>query len=157
MMKHYLIGSIGFAVAIYSQSCVAAGVGEIFGQVLGRTAGNAAGKALANDQDIESALKKMAVQINKNMPTAVDAITRIDNLTTGPGRKFTYNYSVLNTQSSDPNRITQNMRPRLIKSICPNQGMQIFFKSGVTVGYAYRGADGRIATTVDITPADCGF
>ena len=55
-------------------------LGEIFGSIIGHAVGKAAGKALINPQTIESALKKVADQVNDKMPMNLDQDTRIDNI-----------------------------------------------------------------------------
>lgn len=135
------------------------GLGEIFGALIGKAVGNAAGKAMVDTPTIEAALSKMANQVNQKLPMAADKETRLDNVTPGPGRRFTYNYTFVTATIRDVDKayFLQMMPPKLRNGVCSSPEMQVFFKNGITVGYSYRASDGVFVTKIDITPQDCGF
>lgn len=135
------------------------GMGEVFGALLGKAIGNTVGKAMADPEKIEGALRKMTEKLNAKMPMTVDKDTRLDNLQAGPGARFTYNYTIVSAQARDIDRkdIMNYLQTSLKSGICSNPDMQVFFKNKVTVGYAYRAADGIYIAKLDISPKDCGY
>lgn len=144
--------------SLMSYASAKGGLGEIFGALIGKSVGNVTGKSLADTPSIEIALTKMADQINKRLPMAVDKDTRGDNITPGPGRRFTYNYTLVSTKIRDIDKayFRQTMQAQLRAGVCSNPDMKIFFTNGITVGYSYRAADGTFVDKIDITPKDCG-
>lgn len=135
------------------------GLGEIFGSLIGGAAGNVAGKAAVDSQRIESALVKMSEQLNKRMPMTIDKDTRLDNILAGPGRRFTYNYTLVTATLPEIDRgyFVKTFQSNLKNGVCSHPDMQIFFRNGVTVGYSYRANDGGSVGKIDVTPRDCGF
>jgi hypothetical protein len=139
--------------------CAKGGVGSIFGALISGAVGKAIGKSAATDSDIEKILVRASDQVNKNLPMAVDKETRWDNVTPGPGRRFTFNYTLVSTAKADLDvaYFFRVMTPTVKNGACSNKDMEIFFKYGVTVSYAYRVKEGFSVGRVEVTPRDCGF
>ena len=135
------------------------GLGEIFGALIRRSAGQALGKAMATPESVESALRKMTEEVNKRMPMTVDKETRLDNVLTGPGPRYTYNYTLVSYKSAEVDRayLTKHLNGPLRAGVCSNPDLQVFFKHGVTIGYSYRASDGGFVGRIDIAPKDCGI
>jgi hypothetical protein len=133
------------------------GLGELFGAFIGKGIGNAVGKSFADPRTVEGALRQMAEEVNTKTPTRVDADTRLDNLSTGPGARFTYNYTITSGASTeiDPAALMTHLRTKVRPGVCTSPDMQIFFKNKVTVGYSYRGRDGVFLAKLDVRPEDC--
>lgn len=154
--------SLAAALAMASLSSPAfakGGVGEIFGALIGKVVGNSASRAAVDTPTVEGALSKMADQVNRQLPMAVDRDTRWENIAPGPGRRFTYNYTYITatTREIDKPYFLQVMQPKLRNIVCSSPEMQVFFKNGITVGYAYRASDGIFIIKIEITPKDCGY
>lgn len=135
------------------------GLGDIFGVLVGKAVGGVAGKAIVDTPTMEGILQKMSSQINQQLPMNIDKQTRLDNLTPGPGRRFTYNYTMVAVAAIDVDKTYFHgaMQSKLRNSVCSTPEMEVFFKNGVTLGYSYRAADSVFITKIDITPKDCGF
>lgn len=135
------------------------GIGTIFGALIGGAVGNAAGKAASQHMTMDEAIARMADEVNKQLPMAIDPDTRMDNISPGVGRRFTYNYTLVNSQSRelDGAALYREFRPILRKRVCTSDDMAIFFKNGVTVSYSYKGNDGGQVFKVDMSPQDCGY
>jgi hypothetical protein len=135
------------------------GIGAIFGAMIGGAVGNAIGKSTGQKMTVDEALVKVVDQINKQLPMAVDHDTRWDSTQAGPGRRFTYHYTIVSARAVevDATDFYQTMSRNLKNSVCTSQDMQVFFKNGVTVSYSYRGNDGRHISKVEINNRDCGI
>lgn len=133
------------------------GVGAIFGALIGGAVGNAVGKSSGQRMTVDEALVKVGDQVNKQLPMTVDRDTRLDSTQAGPGRAFSYHYTLVTAQANeiDKTEFHRAMSSRLLNSVCSNPDMQIFFKNGVIVSYSYRGRDYHHVTKVVITPRDC--
>lgn len=134
------------------------GVGAVFGALIGGAVGNAAGKSAGQRMTVDEALVKVVDQINKQLPMTVDRVTRWETTQAGPGRAFTYHYTIVTARAAeiDTTEFYRAMSSHLRNSVCTSPDMQVFFKNGVTISYSYRGSDGRHVTKVAITPRDCG-
>jgi hypothetical protein len=134
------------------------GIGAIFAALVGGAVGNAAGKASTARTSVEDVLPKVADRVNKQLPMTVDRDTRWDTTSAGPGRKFTYHYTIVSARGSeiDAAYFNKTMAGQLRSSVCSSQDLQIFLKHGVTLSYSYRGSDGRPFSTIDIAPQMCG-
>ena len=135
------------------------GIGALFGSLIGGAAGHAVGKASSQRMTIDEAIVKLASEMNKQLPMTIDRDTRLDNISPGVGRQFTYNYTFVNSRSQDFDRSGwyKEASPVLRKRICTNADMDVFFKNGVSVSYSYQGKDGGHVGKVTISPNDCGY
>jgi hypothetical protein len=59
------------------------------------------GPERADSATWELRLREMAAELNKTNPRPVDAGTRIDSVTIGPGLRMTYHYSLINERSAN--------------------------------------------------------
>jgi hypothetical protein len=150
-----------FAAMLVPGSAIAkGGIGAVFGALIGGAAGSAVGKAAGGKAlTVDEALVRIASETNKQLPMAVDRDTRLDNISPGPGRQFTYNYTFVNSRSEDFDSAAwhREARPLLQKKVCTNADLVPLFKHGVTLAYAYRGKDGGHVGKVAISPSDCGI
>jgi hypothetical protein len=105
---------------------------------------------------VEQELATEVTTLNKQLPKMADKETRIDSVSSGPGRLFTYHYTMINDTAGTVNLpyFIANFAPGLRAGVCQNLAQMI--KRGVTVAYEYRGHDGKPITTVTTTPASCG-
>lgn len=135
------------------------GIGAVFGALIGSAVGNAVGKTVGQRLTVDEALVKVVDQINKQLPRTVDSDTRWDATEAGPGRRFTYQYTIVAARAAEVDAawFYQNMSSNLRNSVCTNQDMSVFFKNGVTVVYSYRGRDSRHITKIELSPQNCGF
>ncbi|MBV5267837.1 MAG: hypothetical protein JZU67_04915 [Burkholderiaceae bacterium] len=135
------------------------GIGAIFGGLIGGVAGHAIGKSSSQRLTIDDAIVKMASEVNKQLPMTVDRDTRLDSVSPGVGRQFTYNYTFVNSRSQEFDRAAwyREASPLLRNRFCTNSDMEVFFKNGVSVSYSYQGKDGGHVGKVTISPSDCGY
>lgn len=158
-MRYRLLLTVPLMTLALSAQAGKGGVGAIFGALIGGAVGNAVGKSVGQRMTVDEAWVKVADQINKQLPMSVDRDTRWDSTQAGPGRAFTYHYTIVTARAADIDTVGfyQAMSSRLRNSVCSSSDMKVFFINSVTVSYSYRGSDGRHISKVAITPRDCGF
>jgi hypothetical protein len=103
-------------------------------------------------------LAETAADLSRSLPQQIDAETRLDGVTAGPGRRLNYRYTLVNRNrtSVDVESFNANMQPLLRASICGKAGMQGLLKNGVTLAYNYLGGDGKLISMIEILPQHCG-
>ena len=143
-----VLGFIGMLIVI----AIAGGIGK----ELGRSSVT----KLNSDRTegaIEEALRQASNQVNSGLPMMVDKETRLDSTMPGPGKRWTYLYTITSTSSSEVSQQQlQNALGSNIKSyVCSNKDMVAFVKNGVQIIYKYRGNDGKIIGDIIVNPQDC--
>ncbi|MFN0306227.1 MAG: hypothetical protein ACKVQU_38390 [Burkholderiales bacterium] len=121
-------------------------------------AANAFGQSNPVEVFEERWLAETATDLNRSLPKQVDAETRLEGVTAGPGRRLNYQYTLISRTASsmDIESFNANMQPLLRTSICGKGGMQALIKNGVTLSYNYRGRDGKFVSMIEILPQHCG-
>jgi hypothetical protein len=106
----------------------------------------------------ESQLIQVASELNKNCPLLLDRDTRLDNAMGGPGKYFTYNYTLIHHVAADLNivELKQSLIPALINFIRTSEDMQTFRKEKVTLKYNYKDKEGVFLFSITVGPADYG-
>jgi hypothetical protein len=126
------------------------------------TVGREAVRSLFNQKpDVTSVavLSKVASDLNKTLPMAVDEETELTNVM-GLEGVIAYNYRLVNLQTSDidPGSLVQQLKPSVVKAVCTApQTRDEFLKNGVTMRYVYTDKDRAHVASFDVTRADCGF
>lgn len=158
-MKCKLLFAVPLMALALSAQAGKGGIGAVFGALIGGAVGNAVGKSAEQRMTVDEALVKVVDQVNKKLPMSVDRDTRWDSTQAGPGRAFTYHYTIVTARAAEVDTASfyQGMSSHLRNSACTNPDMQVFFKNGVTVSYSYRSSDGRHISKIVIAPRDCGI
>ena len=106
--------------------------------------------------DFELILPEIVTRMNKSMPITVDRDTRINRVSSGPGRKFTYHYSMTRLRMSDfdRNEMISGLRKQLIEGYKNQADLKYFKNNNVTLDYSYVDVDGNHFATISITPED---
>ncbi|WP_448670455.1 hypothetical protein [Pseudoxanthomonas mexicana] len=140
-----VLGAIGSVVVML--------VAMAFGKVAGRAAVDA-----IYEPDLDKVLVETASKMNATLPMMVDKETRLDTTLGGPGKEFTYFYTLpaYASKDLDPAAVQRAIEPLVRSSVCGNQDMKSMFKVGVTARYIYRANDNVEVARLSITPADCG-
>ncbi len=104
----------------------------------------------------ERRLATICKAMNAGLPAEASGGVRLDSVVAGPGRRATYNYTFVNLSSAeiDAAGLTAKIKPQLVNSYKTDPRMAELRKMGVEVQFQYRGKDGKIATTVAISPKD---
>ena len=89
----------------------------------------------------EADLAVMANEVNKDCPTEIDQLTRLDGAIAGPGLKFTYKYT-LKLSAQEAERLREGILKRVSTQWTPENELTPIYEAGVEFLYDYRGEDG---------------
>lgn len=104
-------------------------------------------------------LNRLASQLNKNLPMAVDKETELMNVV-GLKSTLVYNYRLVNYSASEIDReaVIAHLKPSLVTAACSApQTRDAFLKEGIVLRYTYFSKDRTYIATIDVAPADCGY
>lgn len=148
---------IGAAVTVLiAGSAHAAGFSDLLGSFAGRYETYGTGRE-AQAKQLDDVLLRLSEFMNKRMPEAVDAETRLDRVSAEPGAHFSYHYTLLASNSTDIDKanFASTIRQKVKGKLCENTQVRNFFNHGVTVGYLYQGSDGLPVGGADFPPNSC--
>lgn len=105
----------------------------------------------------EKWLSATAEELNKSLPKLVDPETRWDRVTSGPGQRLTYVYTLVKQEADkvDVERFNAGMLTLLRQSACSRANMQELMNNGVKLAYTYRGSDGRFVSLIELAQSNC--
>ncbi|HEY9032111.1 MAG TPA: hypothetical protein VIM93_12175 [Kangiella sp.] len=134
----------------------------IYFVVGGRNNGEFGASASTQDK-IEAKLAegfaKKAKEINATTPIMVDAQTRLDKVTAGPGALATYYYTFPNFSASeiDSNSFRSDLRNSVKSSVCASKEMKSSLVYGGKYKYIYAGKNGLTIVSFTFDRHDCGY
>ena len=103
----------------------------------------------------DHALVQTASDLNAKLPMQVDQYTRLDSTAPGPGRRFTYMYTLsglpAGVAAADAAAV---LRPSLVNAYKTTPQMAVFRDNGVEMHYVYRDNAGKYVTEIVISPKD---
>jgi len=101
-------------------------------------------------------LLQTAEEINKNCPIIVDKNTRLDNTLAGPGKRFTYNYTLVNfgADDIDKDKFIAAMKPKIFNGVKTNKDMEEFRNKKVEIVYVYKSKDNKEVARIVVSPSD---
>lgn len=104
--------------------------------------------------DVESELKKAAVEVNKQTPLQIDQYTRLDSASSRGKEHFIYYYTLVNTLKSEVNLDTVNkyVRTGLIDNVKNNPELKPYRENNITMNYRYYDKEGEFALEIAVTP-----
>jgi len=110
-----------------------------------------------SDADFQQALVDASSQQNKSLPMMVDKDTRWDTTIPGPGKNWTYIYTLINPESSTYTnaQINEVLGGKIRSGVCSMKEMEAFRKNGVIMKYSYRDHSGKFIGEVVVKPEDC--
>jgi hypothetical protein len=105
---------------------------------------------------VEEALFTAERQLNAMVPKMVDDSTRLDGAKAGPGKRFTYTYTLVSRKASEINSVEwkQKVVPMIRKNMRETPALRTLFQVGTTVSYKYVGSDGVLVDEIVMTPAE---
>jgi hypothetical protein len=85
----------------------------------------------------------------------LDEETRLDGAKAGPGRRFTYRYTLLSRKSEIDRSTWENTAAPAIRGrIKQARELRSLFEDGVTLVYRYDTLDGQFFDEIVVTPAE---
>lgn len=106
----------------------------------------------SNDKRLHKELSKMATNLNRSAPTALDQHTRFDSVAVTSDNIFQYYYTITNIEN--PRELLQEQKDEMIENIekafATDRSLQIFVKNSVTMEYIYRDISQKVIDTITI-------
>lgn len=135
------------------------GVGGTVGREVGKQfiSGNQSKEELL--ADVTKGFQQAATQLNATTPTMVDDVTRLDNVSVGPGALISYHYTFTHVSSKDVglSEFKSKVFPIVKKAVCTNQEMKELLEYDGNYKYSYSGNDGKFIGDFTIDRHDCGY
>lgn len=112
--------------------------------------------ALFKRQSYEKLLLDTSVAFNKKCPLMVDSETRLDKTKAGPGKMFTFYYTLINHTPDASNTKTwiDRYKPSILNNVRNNPGLEILRKNKVTFYYTFNDKNGKPVMEICVTPGD---
>ena len=128
-----------------------------FSNLMGQIAG-AAGEE-EGGRTLDQTLASVSAHLSRSTPMMVDPDTRLDRVTSEPGRNLSYHYTLTTVASKAFKRaeFQQLIREPLQTKLCVSPEMRGFLVRGVTISYNYLGSDGRRLGAARFNASDCGL
>lgn len=110
-----------------------------------------------NDIALENTLRQASDRVNRQLPMMIDRDTRADSTITGPGKKWTYLYTLVSLDSAEvtEQQLKETLASNLKNGVCTAKETRFFSDNGVTIVYKFRGKDGGMIGDVTIVPSEC--
>jgi hypothetical protein len=104
----------------------------------------------------EEVLKRNSEEMNKKCPIDVGEGTRLDSTSAGPGKRFTYYYTLTRQvlDSIDVKSMNAKLRPALIGNLRTNKSMEMLRKNKANMVYNFFDRKGRFILSIPIAPED---
>ena len=108
---------------------------------------------LATNYDLQNKLNGAEREINRSAPKMLDAETRLDGAKAGPGKKFTYEYTLLLPKDEiDLVAWRKSAVPAIREKIIKSGELHTLFNDGVTLVCVYHTVDGASFDEIVVNP-----
>ena len=126
----------------------------IFAVVIGVVVGNSV--VSRNSQSVDKILERSAKKLNETLPMQVDKETRLDTTVAGPGKKFTYLYTLPNLTKAECEKagLIEKMRPTIVNAYKTTPELKYERDHDVELCYEYRDKDGIVVGSISVSPKD---
>lgn len=96
-------------------------------------------------------LQSVSAEVNQTLPKQVDQVTRLDRTLAGPGKNFSYRYTLLTDARIDFAVLDRN----LTRAVCRGNRLKALFDRGVTVHWLYLNRAGEQLYAKIFAPTSC--
>jgi hypothetical protein len=101
---------------------------------------------------IEDPAVRAVRTLNSSTPRMVDAITRFDHATAGPGRRVTIDETLITKKAADVNKVEWLIGAPLLQQNIRQSDLGKLTAQGVTIVYRYHGNDGVLIGEIECAP-----
>ena len=110
-----------------------------------------------DELSIEEGFMEAEKIINSRAPIKIDDETQLNKALAGPGDLMTYYYSLTNVDvtSVNPHAVLEDIRPKLLASLCSNADMQPVLQAGARLVYVYADKNGEDVGRIEVVAEDC--
>jgi hypothetical protein len=114
------------------------------------------GQGCKNRVSYEEVLRQNAEAMNRRCPLIVQEGIRLDSTSAGPGKRFTYNYTLINQSldSIDIQSMEKRLRPILTNNLRTSESLEILRKNKPDVNYRFLDKNGRLVQNIVIHSED---
>ncbi len=122
----------------------------------GLLTGITTGQGCGNRTSYEEVLRQNAKEMNRKCPLIVQEGVRLDSTSAGPGKRFTYNYTLItqSRDSIDAKSMGNRLRPNLTNNLRTSKSLEILRKNKPDVNYRFFDRKGRLVLTILIRAED---
>lgn len=115
------------------------------------------GQELPTEASIEEGFMEAEKLINSRAPIKIDDETQLNKALAGPGDLMTYYYSLSNVTINDvnPAAVLEDIKPKLLASLCSNADMQPVLQAGARLVYVYADKNGEDVGRIEVVAEDC--
>ena len=115
------------------------------------------GQELPTEASIEEGFMEAEKFINSRARIKIDDETQLIKALAGPGDLMTYYYSLTNVTIDDvnPTAVLEDIKPKLLASLCKNADMQPVLKAGAKLVYVYSDKNNEDVGRIEVVEADC--
>jgi len=101
-------------------------------------------------------LDRVVHEINATAPKMVDEATRLNGASAGPGRRLTYDMTLISLKSQDVDRVAwkRDAVPTIRANMAKTKAMHTLLAAGVTVTSRYSSSDGVLVDEIVMTPEE---
>ncbi|MHC5064098.1 MAG: hypothetical protein ACYTG5_08995 [Planctomycetota bacterium] len=109
-----------------------------------------------SDASIERSLNKAANDLNAQCPMMIDSETRLDRTIAGPGKKFTYLYTIMgeDLEPTDDPALWAEVRQGILNGLRSSPEMREMGDVGVSLVYQYKNEAGQHLGYVEFAPEE---
>jgi hypothetical protein len=101
-------------------------------------------------------LERVVREVNATAPKMVDDATRLDRASAGPGRRLTYDLTLISLKSEDIDPVVwkRDVFPTIRANMAKTQAMHRLLAAGITVASRYSSSDGVLVDEIVMRPED---
>ena len=108
---------------------------------------------------LEKALVERAWAANKSLPVVLDEDTKLTAVFSGPGRRFTYVYQVMNYTKDQVGQsyfdvVRQGLKDGFQTTLRKDRNLRFFSENNVILNYAFKDKTGADILTLEIKPEE---
>lgn len=113
----------------------------------------------AKENELDKELKEAAANMNRLTPQMMNDGIRLDSVTAGSGKTFTYSYTLTedmqeNVTDSEVNAFKKEAKESAVNTIKTSADMQFFKDNDVILKYAYYDKNGKLTADFSVVPAE---
>ena len=101
---------------------------------------------------VEDRIRATVFEANKSLPKMIASDLRLDPAIAGPGKRLTYNYTVMSRDAAD--QVTSGL-PELKRIVCSDKNTKFFLSKGATVVYSYKTESSLEFARLIVMPSEC--
>jgi hypothetical protein len=101
-------------------------------------------------------LVQNSIDMNRKCPMRIDEWTRLDSTKAGPGKTFTYYYTLVSRTRDkvDAKSMEKQLKPLFVNNLKTNQSLEVIRKNRATMCYVYHDKNGQYILNIRVKPEE---